>query len=232
MAVSTNLEENLNKILWYIEQGNTDFLLFPEMSLTGWRGDFNDAVTEQACRQIAKACRLAYVTAVVGLGVKIEGKTYIQSRIFTYEGKTLGTHEKLVPTLNDRKFCGPGEELRVFKNHGITFGCLIGNDLWVAPGYGPYPDPRLTYKLKKLGADVIFHSMNSGSDEMYAPYYESNLALRARESAQYIFTANAEDPNGPLNAPTGIVAPSGEWRVRLPRTGEHRYFHDMEVETE
>ncbi len=232
MTVSANLEENLDRILRYVEGGGADFLLFPEMSLTGYHGDFGESATEKAWRQIAKACRHAYVTAIIGTGARVDGTTHIQSRIYSDMGELLGTHEKLVPTLNDRKFCTPGEELRVFTHHEITFGCLICNDLWVTPGFGPYPDPRLTYKLGKLGAQVIFHSINSGSSEIHTPYHESNLALRAMESQLFIATANAADPKGPVNASSGVVSPKGEWLVRVPRTGEHQYFYDLDIEGE
>lgn len=232
MAVSANLEENIDKILHYIEQGKADFLLFPEMSLTGYHGDFSDTATRQAWRQIAAACRHAYVTAIIGTGARIDGATYIQSRIFGDNGELIGTHEKLVPTLGDRKFCKPGEELRVFTHHGLTFGCLICNDLWVTPGCGPYPDPRLTYKLGKLGARAIFHGIHSGSDPIHIPYHESNLVLRAMESNLHIVTANAADPQGPVNASSGVVSPKGEWLVKMPRTGEHQYFLDIDIEDE
>jgi len=232
MFVTPNLSDNLEKIVHYIAMSDCDFILFPEMSLTGYHGEFSDQAVRKAWRQIAAACRQAYVTAIIGTGAREEGKTYIQSRIYGDNGRLLGTHEKLVPTSGDRKFCSPGGELRVFKRHGIVFGCLICNDLWVTPGCGPYPDPRLTYKLGQMGAQVIFHSINSGGSEIHTPYHESNLVLRAMESNLHIVTANAAVPNGAVNAATGVVSPKGEWLVKCPRTGEHHFAIDIEVESE
>lgn len=163
MRVSHKLAENLPKILAHIETSDADFIVFPEMSLTGYHGDFSQKAAAAAWRQIATACRQAYVTALIGTGVHTDGRTYIQTRIKTDEGRLLGTQEKLIPTLGDREFCKPGEELRVFKHKGLTFGCLICNDLWVTPGCGPYPDPRLTYQLGQRGARIVFHAINSGS---------------------------------------------------------------------
>jgi len=232
MAVSPRLADNLEKILHHIKQDDCDFLLFPEMSLTGYHGDFGERSVTAAWCQIAKACRQAYVTAIIGTGARIDGVTYIQSRIYSDSGALLGTHEKLVPTKSDREFCRPGEELRVFKHRDLTFGCLICNDLWVTPGCGPYPDPRLAYQLGQQGAQVIFHSIHSGSSAIHIPYHESNLVLRAMESRLYIVTANAADPKGPVNAPTGVVSPKGEWLVRVPPEGEHRFVHDIEIEAD
>ncbi|HOZ46212.1 MAG TPA: carbon-nitrogen hydrolase family protein [Candidatus Hydrogenedentes bacterium] len=230
MMVSPKLEENLPKILSCIEKSDTDFILFPEMSLTGYHGDFSQKAAAAAWRQVAAACRQAYVTALIGTGVHTAEGTFIQQRIKTDEGKLLGTHEKLVPTEGDRKFCRPGEELRLFTHHGIRFGCLICNDLWVTPGCGPYPDPRLAYQLGKRGAQIIFHAINSGFDQDFTAFHEANLALRARESKVYIVTANAADPERPVNAASGVVSPEGKWLVQCPRLGEQKFAIDIELE--
>ena len=232
MAVSRKLADNLEKILEHIERSDCDFIVFPEMGLTGYHGDFSDNAVRKAWRQIAAACRQAYVTAIIGTGARENGAIYIQSRVYGDDGNLLGTHEKLVPTEGDRKFCRPGEELRVFQYRGITFGCLICNDLWVTPGCGPYPDPRLSCQLGKKGAQIIFHSIHSGASAIHAPYHDSNLRLRAIEGQLYIVTANAPDPEGPVNAPTGVVSPKGEWLVKCPLTGEHHYVYDLEMDTE
>ncbi|MHB9032682.1 MAG: hypothetical protein ACYC6L_06505, partial [Anaerolineae bacterium] len=112
-------------------------------------------------------------------GMRENGHTQIQVRIYDAEGRFVGAHAKMVPTSGDRQFCEPGTQLRTCTLEGITFGCLICNDLWVTPGCGPYPDPRLTYQLGKLGAQLVFHAINSGAAQEYLPYHESNLALRA-----------------------------------------------------
>ena len=120
----------------------------------------------------------------------------------------------------------------MFQHNGITFGCLICNDLWVTPGCGPYPDPRLAYQLGKKGAQVVFHAIHSGSSAIHTPYHESNLALRAMESKFYIVTANAADPKGPVNAATGVMSPKGQWLERCPTQGEHIYACDIELDTD
>ncbi len=231
MYVSSKLDENLDKILNHIETSDADFLLFPEMSLTGYHGEFSDKAAKAAWRQIAEACRQCYVTALIGTGVHTDEGTFIQTRIKTDEGALLGTHEKLVPTKGDRQFCRPGEELRLFRHHNITFGCLICNDLWVTPGCGPYPDPRLAYQLGKRGAQIIFHSANSGTDQRFKSYHESNLALRALESGINIVTVNAAYQDGSNNSRSGIVAPDGTWAIDCPSEGAHTFAYDVVIDT-
>ena len=230
MVVEKSKGENLPKILEAIQRSDCDFLLFPEMSLTGYNNEFSDQRTQEAWQQIATACRQSYVTAIIGTGTRTDGKTYIQSRIYTDEGALLGTQEKLIPTEKDREWCRPGDELRVFQHNGIDFGCLICNDLWVTPGTGPYPDHRLSYQLGQKGARVIFHSVNSGCDPFYSEYHNANLRLRARESGCYIFTVNAASKNGPINAPSGVVSPDGEWLTKCPLQGEETYTFEFDPE--
>jgi len=232
MVVGPTKKDNVSKILEHIRNSDSDFMLFPEMSLTGYNNDFSATRTREAWRQIAAACRQSYTTAIIGTGARENGHTYIQSRIYGDNGELLGTQEKLVPTETDRAWCRPGDELRVFQHFGITFGCLICNDLWVTPGCGPYPDPRLSYQLGQKGAQIVFHSINSGSSPLHVPYHDSNLKLRAIESKCYIVTANAAAPDGPVNAPTGIVSPEGKWLVQCPLEGEHSFCYDLDVEVE
>ena len=232
MAVGAAKKDNLPRILEHIKSYTGDFILFPEMALTGFNNQFSDARTEEAWRQIAAACRQSYVTAILGAGARVDGRAYIQTRVITDAGELLGVQDKLVPAQSEREWSRPGEELHTFAHKGVRFGCLCGNDLWVAPGFGPYPDPRLTMQLGQMGAQIIFHGASTGADPRYAAYYDSNLRLRAIESGCYIITANAAAGSGALSAPTGIVSPQGEWLVQCPREGEHRFCYDLEVEAE
>ncbi len=230
MQVANNLEDNLGRILELLTKHETDYMVFPEMCLTGWHGGFGQKAAESAWDQIAEVCRARYTTAIVGTGSRDNGTAYNQVRIFSASGELLGTQEKLVPTQDERAWCHPGDELRIFEHGELRFGCLVGNDLWVAPGFGPYPDPRLTYRLSERGARVIFHSAHTGSDRSYASYYESNTSLRAKEAACHIVCANAAVPNGNLNSPTGVVGPDGRWLATCPRQGEHVCHADLDLD--
>lgn len=232
MAVSRELDENLPRLLPYVERAGrqgADWILFPEMSLTGYHGEFDRDAGEAGCEEFAAACRAANVNGIVGAGAWIEGECYIQTRAYSRQGKLIGTHEKMVPTSGDRKFCSPGKELRVFDHEGLRFGMQICNDLWVTPGCGPYPDPRLCYQLGQKGARVVFHAINSGSSQEHLPYHESNLALRARESKFHIATANAAKDH-PVNASSGVMGPDGQWIVTAPRDGEGIYAQEITLE--
>jgi len=230
MLVQPTKKENLPRILSQIEKCDCDFIVFPEMALTGRNNDFSDSRTVEAWKQIATACRNAYVTAIFGTGARNDEQSVIQARIYRDDGELLGTQEKLVPTKEDRTWCRPGAELRSFRHMGLRFGCLIGNDLWVAPGSGPYPDTRLSHQLGQQGAQLIFHTASSGTDPRFSAYYDANLRLRAWESGINIVTVNAASTDAPINSPSGVVGPDGEWLVQAPLVGEHNFTYDLEID--
>ena len=231
MTVASSKAANLPKVLEHIERSKGDFVVFPELCLTGHNGEFSDARNTEAWRKIGTACRQSYITALVGTGARMDGDTYNQARIYDDTGELLGTQEKLVPVEKERKLFRPGPELRTFEHNGITFGCLIGNDLWVAPGFGPYADTRLSYQLSQQGVQVIFHLVDSGTDPSYATYFDSNLRLRAKEAKCPIVVVNAAAEE-PLNVPSGIVSTEGEWLVKCPAKGEQQFSYDLELDTE
>jgi len=231
MPISDKLDDNLPRILKTIQSHDCDFMLFPEMSLTGNHGGFSDKAARAAWNAVAEACRQACVCAIIGTGRIRDERRHIQARIYDDNGELIGTHEKLVPTLNDRKWCDAGEKLRTFQHRGMTFGVLIDNDLWVTPGRGPYPDPRLSCQLGEKGAQALFHQVNAGTQQDFLPYHESNLSLRALESKFHIFTANAAYPDGPNNCRSGVMGPDGEWLTTLPREGEGVYSFDLVLDT-
>jgi predicted amidohydrolase len=228
--LADNLPRILSHIRWAAAQG-AQYCLFPEASLSGYHGEFRQQEVDDALQEIAVACREYQITALISTGMHVDDGIQIQVRIYGQEGEFLGNHAKMVPTSGDRTWCIPGNELRVFHHNGITFGCLICNDLWVTPGCGPYPDPRLTYQLGQLGAQVVFHAINSGFAPQYLPYHESNLALRANESGFPIITSNAVVGMNPVNCGSGVMGANGEWLVRANSVGEGAFVFDLTLKS-
>ena len=84
--------------------------------------------------------------------------------------------------------------------------------------------------LGHKGAQVIFHSVNSGTDQGYLDWHTVNLHMRAKESGIYIVTVNAANAHQPINSYSGVVSPEGEWLVKLPLQGEQTFTYDIEFE--
>ena len=205
-----------------------DFLVTPEMALTGYHGRFDKALRDELVRHLRAACAETGVTLIVGVGDKRRGRTFNEQLVIGADGRIIGRHAKMVPTRGDLKWCVRGKALRVFQDRGLRFGCLICNDLWVTPGTGATCDPRLTLKLSRRGAGAVFHSVYSGASREYIPFHESNLALRAREGGLVIATANAAERHA-VNCTTGIVGPDGRWVVRCPRRSRQFAVADVKI---
>jgi len=230
MAVGAKKDQNLPRILNLIERSDSDIVVFPEMALTGYNPDFSESRTSDAWRQIAAVCRKSYKAAIFGTGAHVDGHVHIQARAYGDEGELIGTQDKLVPTESDRVWCRPGAELNNLTYKGLNFGVLNGNDLWVTPGTGPYPDPRLSYQLAQRGASVLFHLNSSGGDVSLTQWFDSNLYLRAREAKCPIITVNAAIADVALNAPSGVIGPDGRWITRCPPIGESTFHYEVDID--
>ena len=195
-----------------------DFLVTPEMALTGYHGRFDKPRRDRLVRLIRDACRGSGVSLILGAGDKRRGRTCNEQLVIGGDGRIIGRHAKMALTDGDRKWFAAGRTLRVFRERGLTFGCLICNDLWVTPGCGAQIDPRRTLELSRKGAAAIFHSVFSGSKRRYLPFHESNLALRAAEGKLFLAVANAAAAPA-VNCSSGIMGPEGEWIIRCNRRG-------------
>ncbi len=231
MKTTRDVAVNTSKVVSYIERAaaeHADFVLFPEGAVSGYWGGFDQAEVEAALTRVSEACARERVAGIVGTSYREKDATYNEVRIYDKSGAFAGSHAKMIPTEKDREWCIPGKELRTFELEGLKFGCLICNDLWVTPGAGPYIDPRLTLQLSRKEAEVIFHSVNSGTRPRARPYHESNLELRAIEGEVYIVVANASaEPE--VNCTSGIVSPEGVWIASVNRAGEGFFVEDVAV---
>jgi len=206
------------------------FLVTPEMFLTGYHGAFDQEVRDCLIENvIAPACEEAGITLLLGAGSHLDGrgrrmrKPYIQTVVISSTGRILGVHNKTVPTGGDLKWCRAGKlrDLRVFRSQGLTFGATICNDFWATPGYTTMPDPDLPVRLAKLGARVIFQSINSGHGKAYLDFHTTRMEERAIRAGVWVISAQCvNDPGKPVSAPTGVVGPDGVWRVKAPLRGE------------
>ena len=172
-----------------------------------------------------------------------DGKCYNQVRFYDADGKFLGFHSK---TLRCGTMTDPpkGEindfaarPLRTYELNGITIGGLICNDLWANPQCTPMPDPHLSQQLAEMGARIIFHAINGGrsdsdwSRDVYWPFHETNLRIRARTGKLWIVTSdNCAPENIPCSAPSGVLAPTGNWAVQAPNQGRHVVVYTIELE--
>jgi predicted amidohydrolase len=207
------------------------FLVTPEMILTGYHRDFDQVTRDRLIDEVIRpACARHRVALILGAGSyrsaagRRSSRPLIQATVIDAMGKVIGAHDKVIPTQGDLKWCARGAPrgLRLFRSKGLPFGVTICNDFWATPLYTTLPDLNVPILLARKGARVIFHAIASGTDGRYLDFHTRRLEERAIRARVWVVSANCvRDRRTPGNAPTGIVDPTGVWKVRAPLAGEH-----------
>ena len=234
MLVSRDVAQNEKRILQAVElaaaQGS-DFLLTPEGSLSGYYAGFDSQEVASAVERVADRAREATVGLALGTCYKQfeEGVEYCynQVRVYAPEGNYLGSYAKIL-RCSSLSHPGTGEmteyvegRLRTFDWNGVRISALICNDLWATPGYTVMPNPYLPWKLKQLGAQVLFHAIYSGHHQRNRAFHESSVDLWAYALKMPIVEVNAlEYSDKPINASSGLVGPDGTRDLVVPDVGE------------
>jgi predicted amidohydrolase len=244
MVVSSDVSANEKRILDGIKkaaEAGADFLATPEGSLSGYTPNFDRLQVAGAVERVAAAAKEHKVGLLLGTCYKelTDGneQCYNQVRVYTPQGEYLGYHAKI---LRCSKLDSPGSgemtdyaqsPLRTFEWNGIRFGILICNDFWASPGHTTIPNPYLPWQLKQMGAQLIFHPINSGTDQKYRPFHESSVNLWAEKLGIYIVEVNAagKNKNEKVNASSGLVGPQGQRETIVPDVGEQFFTCKIKI---
>jgi predicted amidohydrolase len=217
VATTRNVSANLAKARAAFRQARKDganWILFPEGFLSGYYAGFHQEEVAAAFAEMQRLCRAGRIIGLISTGWKEAGKISNQIRIVSPAGELVGQYAKTCLCYDESDWTA-GESSPVFEAGGITFGILICNDLWVTPGFSDGPDPHLSLKIARAGAQVIFHAVNSGSNLDYQTYHESNLIVRAAEAKCPIVIVNAYSPPQ-INARSGVVGTGFKYLEVLP----------------
>jgi predicted amidohydrolase len=221
VEVTKNVKRNVAKAREVFERArhdSADWILFPEGFLSGYYAGFDQEEVGTAFGELALWCREGHVTGLIGTCWKEFGKAYDQIRIVDATGKLVGAYAKICLCYGEEEF-SVGDFPMVHVVGGIKFGTLICNDLWVTPGFSDGPDPYLSLKQARAGAQAIFQAANTGGDVRYLSYTESNLVVRAAEAKCPIIVCNAyQSPE--TNCPSGVVGTDFKFLEKLPRDRE------------
>jgi len=197
------------------ERDNAQWVFFPEMFLSGYYGGFRQEEVARAFEEICGLCRRSRISGLISTGWKEEGKIYDQIRLVDSQGECVGAYAKRLLCYTE-SYLTPGETPMVHVLNGVKLGTLICNDLWVTPGFSDGPNPHLSLQIARAGAQVIFQAINSGHEQEYRAYHESNQLLRAAEAKCPLVAVNAFEPPE-VNATSGVVGTEFQHLVALPR---------------
>ena len=239
--VFKQVKENYNCIHDILESTkDTDWLLTPEGSLSGYCvGRMHHATKEtideytEYLTKIENYCKENERNIALGTGhIEQDNMPYNEIRFYNkgnlqkYYAKQMLTHGP--DFMGEYYYYLPGvrNETVVIEN-GVLAGALICNDAWAYPPASPHGNPYHWRKLKELGCQVVFVSANCTMDKLDTVVYnfhESTLRMMAKAFEFHVVVSSActdmkGEPAPHVQAPSGIIDPTGEWIVKCKDSG-------------
>lgn len=159
--VASNLERHLEMMEESAEK-NVDLLVFPELSLHGYRvrdlaqSTALNVTDSDELRQLSARSAALDMDIVVGF-VEVDSRyRYYISAAYIAQGELLHVHRKVyLPTygmFDDSRYFGEGKQIRAFDTRFGRVGMLICEDFWHVSA---------PYLLWMDGADILIHTSAS-----------------------------------------------------------------------
>lgn len=170
LDLTHNILENFRKHEYYINNEESDLIIFPECSLTGYNANIFKKVAYkkkyQRIKEVVKRiCHLAEMgnkSVVIGIPVLEDGKLFNCGCLITPTGQ-LYQYKKISLTEEEKDIFYPGENILIFKLQNKKFGLVICRD---------QSNVALFNKLLKKNIDYLIIQS--------AHYYEPDIALWKR----------------------------------------------------
>jgi len=204
-------EENIERIISFIEKENADLIVMPELSISGYFFKSKKEVFEisekiptgkffKIFKEISKKKKCTYV---IGFPENYKNNLY-NSALYIKPNGEFGVYRKVHLFYEEKKFFKPGEKLNsIFKIGNCKIGILICFD-WI------FPEAARTLALK--GVLAIAHPSNlilKGLGQM-------GMRVRAIENRIFTITANRigiekrDEKEIKFTGKSQIVNPKGE----------------------
>lgn len=222
--VHANLEKHL-ELIEEAQQGQTDLIIFPELSLTGYA--LLDLASETAIRphqddpvfnELLAASH--NIDVMVGFVHEDRRHRFFIASAYLANGKIIHIHNKIyLPTygmFDEGRFFAPGDSVRAFDTRFGRVGMLICEDFWHA---------SLPYLLWLDGADILlFASASPGRGLSKDPRLSSTGWVEHTNRAyaglftNFVAHANRVGYEDGLNFWGGstIFDPNGDLVIRAP----------------
>ncbi|MDH3255399.1 MAG: carbon-nitrogen hydrolase [Acidobacteriota bacterium] len=234
-ALEDNLEKHLEWVKKALDRG-VDLLVFPELSLTGYR--LLHLTGRVAVRPAGSALLKPLLEAsrklalIVGLVEEDGHGTLYNSSLLLSDGRIAHCHRKLyLPTygiFQEGRFFGAGRTLSVAPWHDNVLGLLICEDLW---------HPHLARSLAMAGAKVVIVSSASpgrigpGATPESQEVWETLIRSTAIVNTCWVVYANRVGwEEGSFYTGGSLVArPGGDVHCRAPFVQEYLLTADIDL---
>ncbi len=233
MPVSTQIAENLERILDYIEQAveqDADIVLFPETALSGFDRETIENLDwetlSKAEDQIAAIAKEKGINIMYGSSTKQEErKPFNSAVVINRNGEEIHRYHKMVP----EGWFEPGDHLAYFEIDGIPCTTIICHD-------ERYPELVRLPVMK--GARVCFYisyEINSIKGAVRKiENYRSQLVARAAENRAFMIQCNGigsipgKEDRGIVLGHSRFIDPSGKILVEADPLEETMIVHEID----
>lgn len=162
-GVHNNIEKTI-EIIEDAKEHNVDFVVFPELSLTGYfvGQNYHNISLRLKSDEIQKlVSHTKDIAVMVGFIEESKSSNFYNSILIAIDGEIHSTHRKMnLPNygeFEERKYFCPGKTVSVFRYKGFNIAPMICNDLW---------HPSLPYLAVSKKADIIIGMINSANESM------------------------------------------------------------------
>ncbi|MGY4689999.1 carbon-nitrogen hydrolase family protein [Salibacterium sp. K-3] len=190
-----DVEQNILTIRQYLQEARgqqSDLVLFPEMSLTGYlleedTGLYAEAVEGNTVQSICASCREMGTGAVISFPENDGESYYICTLFIDAEGNIRGHYRKSHLFDEEKRYFKKGKTYPVFDTPYGNIGMMICYDL-------EFPEVSRLLRLK--GADMIL--ISTANMEPYETYQDIYLKSRAMENEIPVIVCNRLGQEGSL----------------------------------
>lgn len=226
--VTGNLQYNLNRLEFYLEQQRCDIIILPELFTCGYLFETRKELMSRA-ENIYSGRSTEYMialsekyscTIVFGLAEK-ENENIFNTAVIVSKGKYIGKYRKIHLSDYEKKLFERGDKNQIFDVDGIKIGVQICFDLWF---------PEISREQIRMGADLLCVSANFGG---HTTYHISKI--RAIENLTPLILCNrigSESVPGMQAEFLGkstIIDPSGQRIYTAPEKKENFGFCNLEI---
>lgn len=187
-------QTNINTMENYIHKSNADFIVFGEMTLTGYNCKDNhrmlaETINDESISRLREIAKNKEKYIIFGMPLRHQKLTGIinNAAILLHPNGKIDTYEKwFLPTFGpfeEKLYFGEGEHLPVFSTSYGTIGIQICYDLYF---------PEISKALALQGADLII--CISASPSVTRTYFETILPARAIENTVFMAYTNIVGP--------------------------------------
>jgi omega-amidase len=215
-------EENLRRMAGFIQricqEQQTDLIVFPELSLSGYECGLNftrlaERATGHAVSFMAGKAAEFNVHLIFGMPVKekVESILFNSAVIIGPDGELLGDYRKLHLRGEERLAFRPGYRMPVFETEFGGLGVMVGWDLAF---------PEVARSLVLDGADLIVVPSVWETNSM--DEWRAYTVARACENAVFMAAANrvGDEPSYSFGGESMLVGPRGQVLTALDEAVE------------